>query len=151
MATNPDFRDLFAALNAAGVRFLLVGGYAVAHHAEPRYTKDLDLWVEPSPENAGRVLTALREFRAPIGDLTAADLCNPDIVFHMGIPPNRIDLLSGIDGVEFAPAWASRVESTYAGEAVPVIGREDLIRNKRAAGRPQDLLDAELLERMRPA
>ena len=123
MATNRDFKDLFAALNAAGAKFLLVGGYTVAHHAEPRYTKDLDLWVEPGAENAARVLEALAAFRAPIGDLTLADLCNPEVVFHMGVPPNRIDLLTGIDGVAFDEAWASRVESVYAGEAVPVISR----------------------------
>jgi len=144
---NPDFRDLFAALNAAGARYLLVGGYALAVHAVPRFTKDLDVWVEPSSENATRVMTALRSFGAPIQALRPGDLARPGIVVQMGLPPNRIDIVTGIDGVEFDQAWAERVSTTYGDQDVSAIGRTHLIANKRATGRPQDALDADLLER----
>lgn len=147
MAVNPDFRDLFAALNAAGARYLLVGGYAVAFHAEPRFTKDLDVWTEPSPANAPRVREALHAFGAPLQDLTIGDLERPDLIFQIGVPPNRIDIVTGIDGVHFDEAWPGRAETTYGDQAIPVIGRSALIRNKRASGRPQDLLDLEILER----
>lgn len=146
MPVNPDFRDLFAALNAAEARYLLVGGYAVAFHAQPRFTKDLDVWTEPTPDNAARVLAALRAFGAPTGALTVQDLARPGIVFQMGVPPNRIDVVTAIDGVSFAEAWPRRSSTTYGEQPVPVIGKADLVRNKRASGRPQDLLDVASLE-----
>jgi hypothetical protein len=143
---NRDFRDLFAALNAANARYLLVGGYAVAFHAQPRFTKDLDIWTDPEGENATRVLEALRAFGAPLGDLSTSDLARPGTVFQIGVPPNRIDIVTGVDGVTFADAWPERAETTYGDQALPVIGRRHLIQNKRAAGRPQDLLDVASLE-----
>lgn len=146
MPLNRDFRDLFAALNAAGARYLLVGGYAVAFHAEPRFTKDLDVWTEPSPGNASCVLDALRRFGAPLQDLTVVDLERPGTVFQIGIPPNRIDIVTAIDGVDFSEAWPERAETTYGDQPVPVIGKRQLVKNKRAAGRPQDLLDLKVLE-----
>lgn len=146
MPVNPDFRDLFAALNAAEARYLLVGGYAVAFHAEPRFTKDLDVWTEPEPENAARAYESLRRFGAPLGTLSAADLANPGTVFQIGVPPNRIDIITTIDGVTFPEAWPQRITTTYGDQAVLVIGRGHLIQNKRASGRPQDLLDLEILE-----
>ncbi len=148
MPANPDFRDLFAELNAAGGEYLLVGGYALAIHAAPRFTADLDVWIRRTPENALRVHGALARFGAPLGDLTAGDLATPKIVFQMGVRPNRIDVLTSIDGVQFEEAWPDRVEATFGGERVPVIGRAHLILNKRAAGRPQDLLDVDTLERL---
>ncbi len=147
MTVNPDFRDLFAALNAAGARYLLVGGYAVAFHAEPRFTKDLDVWAEPSPANAPHVYEALRVFGAPLQGLTEGDLERAGLIFQIGVPPNRIDILTSIDGVEFVQAWSGRSETTYGDQPVHVIGRAELIQNKRASGRPQDLLDLEILER----
>ena len=144
---NEDFRDLFAAFNAAAAEYLLVGGYAVAFHAEPRFTKDLDVWTNPTPGNAERVLAGLRTFGAPLQDLTAADLASPSLVFQIGVPPNRIDIVTSIDGVLFTDAWPARVVTAYGDQALPVIGREHLILNKRASGRPQDLLDLELLLR----
>jgi hypothetical protein len=147
MPVNPDFRDLFAALNGAGAEYLLVGGYALAIHAAPRFTKDLDVWVNPTRENAPRVLTALKVFGAPLGELTETDLMTPGIVFQMGLPPNRIDLLTSIDGVEFSEAWPSRISTEYGGQPLPVIGRMHLVANKRASGRPQDLVDADAIER----
>lgn len=147
MPVNPDFRDLFAVLNAAGARYLLVGGYAVAFHAQPRFTKDLDIWTEPEAANAVRVYEALRQFGAPLQDLATADLERAGTIFQIGVPPNRIDIVTSIDGVGFPEAWQDRVETTYGSEVVRVIGRGHLIQNKRATGRPQDLLDLEILER----
>jgi hypothetical protein len=147
---NPDFRDLFAALNGAGARYLVVGGYAVAFHAEPRYTKDLDVWVEPSADNAVRVFAALNEFGAPLGDLSAEDLARPGLIFQIGVPPNRIDIITSIDGVGFTEAWEGRARMNYGGWPIAVIGREALLKNKRATGRPQDLIDVLLIERHSP-
>lgn len=147
MAINPDFRDLFAALNAAGARYLLVGGYALAVHAVPRYTKDLDVWVAATPENAPLVHKALREFGAPLENVTEADLAAPGLVFQIGVAPNRIDIVTTIDGVDFLDAWPSKMTTTYGDQTIAVIGRTHLIANKRATGRPQDRVDADMLER----
>jgi hypothetical protein len=146
MPVNPDFRDLFRALNGEGAEYLLVGGYALAVHAAPRFTKDLDVWVNATRENAPRVLAALRAFGAPLGGLGEDDLVSPGIVFQMGLPPNRIDLLTSIDGVAFKDAWPSRLVTEYGGEPLPVIGKAQLIANKRASARPQDLVDVQTLE-----
>ncbi len=146
MPVNPDFRDLFAALNGAEARYLLVGGYAVAFHAQPRFTKDLDIWTDPDPSNAARAYEALRRFGAPLQDLTRSDLARAGTVFQIGVPPNRIDVVTAIDGVAFPEAWPDRVETTYGDQTVLVIGRRQLVQNKRAAGRPQDLLDLEMLD-----
>ncbi len=150
MRPNPDFSDLFAALNAEGAEYLLVGGYALAVHAAPRYTRDLDVWVNPTAENASRVHRALERFGAPLGPLAEGDLARPGLVFQIGIAPNRIDVLTSVDGVAFGEAWPERAATRYGGEAVPVISRRHLAANKRASGRPQDLADLELLERLEP-
>lgn len=147
MPVNLDFRDLFAELNAAEARYLLVGAYAVAFHAEPRFTKDLDVWVEPTTPNARRVFDALRRFGAPLRDVSEDDLARPERILQIGIPPNRIDLVTSIDGVDFEKAWQARVETPYGDQKIMVISRHHLIDNKRACGRPQDLLDLKLLER----
>jgi hypothetical protein len=147
VSINSDFRDLFAALNAASVRCLLVGGYALAVHAAPRFTKDIVVWIEPTPANAARAMAALRAFGAPVDALSEADLARPGIVFQMGVPPNRIDLMTSIDGVAFDEAWSSRVSTSYGDQTIAVIGRAQLIANKRATGRAQDALDADLLQR----
>lgn len=146
MAINLDFRDLFAALNGAGARYLLVGGYALAVHAVPRFTKDLDVWIDATPENAPLVIRALHAFGAATESLTEADLARPGVVFQIGLAPNRIDIITDIDGVRFADAWSEQVLTMYGDQSISVIGRAHLIANKRAAGRRQDLLDAELLE-----
>ena len=149
MSVNPDFRDLFAALNAAHAEFLIIGGYALAVHGAPRFTKDLDVWVKANPDNAQKVWNALDAFGAPFLDLTLQDLATPGIVFQMGLPPNRIDIITAIDGVAFHEAWEHRVPSAYGDQPVMVIGMDDLIRNKEATGRPQDRLDAQTLRRSR--
>jgi hypothetical protein len=146
VAVNEDFRDLFAALNAAGARYLIVGGHALAFHATPRFTKDLDVWVEPTVSNARCVLAALEDFGAPLSGLSLEDLVSPGVVFQMGVPPNRIDVLTEIEGVSFEEAWVDRAAGAYGDQPIAVIGIEQLIRNKRTVGRPQDLVDADLLE-----
>ena len=150
MSVNPDFRDLFVALNAAQAEFLIIGGYALAVHGAPRFTKDLDVWVKANPDNAKKVWNALDEFGAPFLDLTLQDLSTPGIVFQMGLPPNRIDIITVIDGVDFPEAWEHRVPSVYGDQPVMVIGIDELIRNKEATGRPQDRLDAQTLRQSRP-
>jgi hypothetical protein len=147
MAANPDFRDLFSALSTAGAEFLVVGGHAVMFHTVPRFTKDIDVWVRPTQENARRVYDALRAFGAPMSDLTVADLATVGTIFQIGLAPNRIDVLTSIESVEFEGAWQRRVSTTYGGVPIHVLSIEDLLTNKRAVGRPQDLLDVALLER----
>lgn len=142
---NPDFRDLLSSFIDLEVRFLLVGGYAVAFHGHPRATKDLDIWIDASPENAPRALRALAESGAPVDDLTITDLTTPSTVFQIGIPPRRIDVVCGISGGHFASAWGRREVLDLDGLQVPVISLEDLIANKRASGRLQDLADVEAL------
>jgi len=143
---NPDFAEMLRALSAAGAEYLLVGAYAMAAHGVPRATGDIDVWVRPSRDNAQRVLLALRHFGAPLFDLTAADLTRRGTVFQLGVPPRRIDILTSIDGVTFATAWPRRIVTHVGDVEVAVIGREDLVCNKRAAKRPKDLVDVQLLE-----
>lgn len=142
---NRDFRDLLKLFNDHGVEYLLVGGYAVIYYAEPRFTKDLDLWVNPTPDNAGRVWDALRQFGAPLQDLTVDDLGTPDVVYQIGLAPNRVDLMTSVTGLSFPEAWAGRIGARYADLEIHVVGREQLIRNKKALGRAQDYLDLENL------
>lgn len=148
MQTNSDFRDLFAALNAAEADYLVVGALAVAAHGHVRATKDLDIWVRPAAGNAERVYSALASFGAPLGDLTADDLASADLIFQIGVAPVRVDIITSIDGVSFDDAWPARVSSEYADQAVHVISRVHLIQNKKASGRLQDLADVEALERV---
>ncbi len=146
---NHDFRDFLAALLSEDVRFLVVGAYALAVHGVPRATGDIDVWLEPEPENAERAWRALQTFGAPVAalGLSQADLRKPDRVIQVGLPPRRIDLLTGISGVGFAAAWETRVVHEVDGLPLPFLDREALLQNKRATGRAKDLLDAETLER----
>jgi hypothetical protein len=143
---NPDFRDLLSAFIDANVEFLVVGGYAMAVHRLPRATKDLDLWVRPSADNARRVLHALEAFGAPRQGLTEEDLRTEGTIYQVGVPPNRVDVITLVDGVRFEDAWRDRASVEIERLRIPVIGRAHLILNKRAVGRPQDLVDADLLE-----
>jgi hypothetical protein len=138
---NPDFRDMLSALSAEGADYLLVGAYAMAAHGRPRATGDIDILVRPSTENATRVIRALKRFGAPLLDLTEADLATPGIVFQIGVQPRRIDIMTEVDGVDFEEAWTTRVTREVDGLRIPVIGRETLLRSKRAAGRPKDQAD----------
>jgi len=143
---NPDFRDLLHEFNAHDVEFLVVGAHALAAHGHVRATKDLDVWVKPSRDNAERVYAALIAFGAPLTDLSADDLATAGTIFQIGVAPIRIDVITAIDGVEFEAAWTDRIVTQFAGEAVAVLSREHLIQNKKASGRGQDLLDVKWLE-----
>jgi hypothetical protein len=144
---NEDFRDLLAALIAAGARFLVVGAHALAVHGVPRATGDLDVWIAADAENAERVHRGLVAFGAPVAAMgvTSEDLQRPDQVIQIGLPPRRIDILTAITGVEFGEAWPERVTQEVEGMAVPFIGRAALVKNKRATGRAKDVADLEAL------
>lgn len=142
---HPDFLDMLSALHASGSEYLIVGAHALAAHGRPRATGDLDIWVRPTSGNASKVYQALEAFGAPLEALTRDDLATPDVVFQIGLPPVRIDIMTSISGVTFEDAWANRVTVSLDTLSVPVIGRSDLIRNKRTSGRPRDLADVEEL------
>lgn len=146
MKWNQDYFDMFAALNAVNVRYLIVGAYAVGFHAEPRTTKAIALWVEAAAENAQRLYKALAEFGAPLEHATVEDFSNTEMVFQIGVPPNRIDIIMSLEGIAFEEAWQARVETSYDGQKVFMIGREELIAVKKIAGRPQDVEDVKALE-----
>ena len=146
MFLQPDWIDLLREFNAAEVRYLVIGAAAMAVYGEIRGTDDFDVWVEPSEDNAKRVLRALARFGAPVEELTLAELQGDDLIFQIGVKPLRIDILTGIDGVRFDDAWPNRFVTQDGPLPFPVISREDLIRNKRAAGRPKDLADLATLE-----
>jgi hypothetical protein len=143
---NRDFVEMLAALSDAAADFLVVGAHALAAHGIPRATGDLDIWIRPTPDNADRVWAALERFGAPLDELSPDDLSSPDIVFQIGVSPNRIDLLTSITAVTFEEAWRNRIQVRVADQDVPTIGREDFIRNKRAVGRPRDLADVADIE-----
>ena len=145
---NSDYADMAKALLDAGVEFMLVGGYAVSVHGYPRTTFDIDFWVRPSPGNARKVMRALQAFGAPLREISEADFDHPDMVVQIGVSPRRIDLLTRIDGVEWEEAAPHAVTKDIDGLPVPVVGLGDLIRNKRASGRPKDAADAAALEKI---
>ncbi len=146
MSISKDFEELFEWLLSERVDFVVVGAHAVAVHAKPRYTKDIDVLVRPSPDNAERVLRALEGFGFGGLGLTAEDFTTEGRVIQLGMPPNRVDILTSISGVSFEEAWQGRVLAPYGHHTVPFLGRAELVKNKRAAGRPQDALDVQWLE-----
>ena len=143
---NQDFVDLLRAFIDRNVRFLIVGAYALAAHGRPRATGDLDVWVEPTLENAARVMLALADFGAPLDQVTTEDFSQPGIVFQMGLPPRRIDVLTELTGLAFAEAWPTRLRAPFGPIAVDFLGRQAFIANKRATGRARDLGDIESLD-----
>lgn len=145
MPLPADWRAFIKSLNSNGVEYVIVGAVALAHHGFPRYTGDLDILIRNSPENAKRLESALAAFGLAALGLQAADFSESYRVIQLGVPPNRIDLLTSITGVPFDEAWASRVHADVEGIPVNFIGREALIRNKRLTGRAQDKADLEAL------
>ena len=143
MAENPHYKELLQLLNDFEVEYLIVGGFAVMKYSEPRYTKDLDVWVHNSRQNSLRVVEALKKFGAPVDHdkVTAETLTDKQVVYQIGIAPVRIDILTGITGVLFSEAWRKRVAGTFFGIPVHFISLEDLIANKQAVGRESDLRD----------
>lgn len=142
---NQDFLDLLRAFIDREVRFLIVGAYALGVHGRPRATGDLDVWVDPTPDNAARIMDALEAFGAPLQEVAAADFSRPGVVFQMGLPPLRIDVLTELSGLTFAEAWSDRLSAAFGPLTVDVIGRDAFIKNKRATGRARDLADIEAL------
>ena len=145
MFVNSDFSDLLRIFNEHNVRYMVVGGYAVVQYAEPRFTKDLDLLIATNEENSEAVYNALREFGAPLSGLTPKDFAEDGFFFQMGVPPVRVDVIMGIPGVNFEECWSRHIEVDFDDLKVIFISKQDLIVSKRAAGRPQDLIDADLL------
>ena len=147
MLTSPDFREMLSLLEKHKVRYLVVGGYAVMKYTEPRFTKDLDLWISTDEENAKAVFAAMKEFGAPLKDLTPADFTREGYFYQMGNPPFRLDVMMSIPGLTFEAAWANREEVQVEGLVIPFISKTDLIRAKEAGGRDQDLIDAKKLRK----
>ena len=145
MKLTKDLREFIELLNARGVEYVLIGGHAVAYHGYPRYTGDIDFFVRGTEANAQRVLEVLEAFGFGGDDLDVSDLTTPGRIIQLGRPPQRIDLVNQIDGVEFEQVWTTRVLAHIDGIPVPVIGRDALLQNKRAAGRAKDLADVESL------
>lgn len=143
MAESPHYKELLHIFNERGVEYLVVGGYAVMKYTEPRYTKDLDVWVRNSPNNAQQVFEALARFGAPVlrDGITPETFRKDEIVYQIGVAPIRIDISTHIDGVQFATAWRKRVRGTVFGVSVNFISLRDLIRNKKSMGRRLDLED----------
>jgi hypothetical protein len=148
---HQDFKELLSAFNAGQVRYLIVGGYAVSFHAQPRATKELDILIGAHSENSKAVFAALAKFGAPIEGLSAKDFAEPDNFFRMGTPPVMVGIMPKISGVEFEEAWRRRVDVRIDDDlSVPFISREDLLLAKLSAGRAQDLIDVDALRESNP-
>lgn len=145
MDISYDYRDLFKVLNRYKVRYLVIGAYAVVFYTEPRFTKDLDIWVEPSEQNAKQLYRALTKFGAPLKGIALEDFTNEKMIYQIGIAPVRIDIMMGSSGLRFDRAWKNRKKSQYAGISINILGFKELIYSKRKTGRGQDLLDIKKL------
>ena len=147
---NSDYKDMLQALLDHGVKFLLVGAYAMGVHGYPRATGDIDIWVEPSSENSARVYRSMAAFGAPLHEIDEATFATPGVVFQIGIAPRRIDIITTISGIRFDEAYQQRQVVEIEGLSIPILSLGDLIRNKRATGRDKDRLDADQLEKQGP-
>jgi len=147
MKINSDYRDLLRSLNAAGVRYLIVGGYAVMIYTEPSFTKDLDIWIDPSIGNAQKLLLALAEFGAPLRGIHAADFTEPEVFYQIGIDPVRVDIMTSLSGLEFTAAWERRLAVDFDGERASVLSRDDLIVSKKITDRIRDRKHARALRK----
>lgn len=144
---NSDFKDLLRNLVECGAEFMIIGGYAVIRYTEPRYTKDLDLLISPTSENANKIYGALKKFGAPLFDLTPSDLTVDGNFFQIGLPPNRVDIIVAVPGVNFDEAFKRAERIIIDNLSIPIMSLDDLVQAKLAAGRPQDLVDAGALTR----
>lgn len=144
---NSDYKDMLQVLLDHGVKFLLVGAYAMGAHGYPRATGDIDIWIEPSEENSERVYGSMVAFGAPLHDIDETTFAKPGIVFQIGVAPRRIDIITAISGVGFNDAYQQRQIVDIEGLSIPILSLVDLIRNKRATGRDKDRLDADQLEK----
>ncbi|MCP5538202.1 MAG: hypothetical protein H7A51_18465 [Akkermansiaceae bacterium] len=144
---NSDFKELLQSLQKFEVRYLIAGGYAVIHHAQPRYTKDIDIWLEPTQENASLLMRVFLDFGIPLIGVTQDDFAQPRTQFSIGVKPCQIVFLTTIPGLDFAPCWEKKVVCQQNGFDIHYLGKEDLIKAKQTAGRPQDLADIDELKR----
>ena len=142
---NEDYREMLQILLKNKATFLVVGAYAMGACGYPRATGDIDIWVENSPDNSGKVYKSLSEFGAPLAELNQGSFCEKGIIFQIGIAPRRIDVLTYIDGVEFPQAYENRQEVEIEGLKIPFLSKTDIIRNKEASGRDKDKIDAKYL------
>lgn len=149
MELSRDLIEPLSAFSEEKARFLVVGGFAFAQHAEPRDTKDIDLWIERTPDNVARVWRALVRFGAPLRTVTPDDFLDPRTMYQIGVAPHRANILTSVDGVNFETSWKRRVRVVLSGVTVYVLSKRDLLRSKRAAGRPQDLVDIRNLTKRR--
>lgn len=147
MVLDENFKEFIRLLNANGVKYLVVGGFAVAYHGYPRYTKDIDFWVWAESENASRLLKALQDFGFGALGLQQEDLSDPENVIQLGYEPHRIDLIIQLEGLDFGTCFAQRQEATFEGIPIHFIGYDDLLKNKRSTGRLKDKVDVQTLER----
>ena len=147
MLLPSDYKDLLKLLNKHRVRYLIVGAYAVIYYTEPRYSKDIDIWIEPEKENAKKVFAALKEFGAPLQGISAEDFTKKTHVYQIGVAPVRVDIIMGVGGLEFTTAWKYKVKAGLENIKVNIIGEEQLIQTKEKASRPSDLLDIEALKK----
>ena len=145
MPIPSDYKELLSILNRHRVKYLIVGAYAVIHYTEPRYTKDLDIWVDPGKENAKKVYAALKEFGAPLKGITALDFTKKDLVYQVGVEPVRVDIIMGLPGLQFKKVWKQRTIAKLEGVRASVIGLNDLIKSKTRTKRPIDVIDTENL------
>ena len=144
-----DYLELLLCLNDNKVKYLVIGGYAVIQYSEPRYTKDIDIWVEASVVNAKKLLKALKHFGAPIANLSVEELAMPGLVYVFGIPPVRVDILNRVSGGKFEVAWKAKNVITLEGTKINFASKVDLIKMKKSAGRPQDLADIASLKKQK--
>lgn len=147
---SPDFKDILRLFEKHEVEYLIVGGYAVIRYTQPRYTKDMDLWIRPSPENAEKVAAAFRDFGIPLIEVSEADLAQEGLQLMVGMPPNAIDFLTSIEGISFDAAWAKRRIFEASFGHLYYLSPSDLVASKRAAARLQDLADVEEILRIHP-
>lgn len=149
MSVNKDYEEFFECLNLHEVKYLIVGAYAVAYYTRPRFTKDIDILIETSVENAKKTLAAFNNFSFGDIGVSLEDLCDPNTIIQLGIAPNRIDIMCSIEGVEFDDIWQNRVKGKYGNQNIFFISLDDLRKTKRAVGREQDKLDLKYLEKLK--
>lgn len=147
MPLNPDFENFIHCLNTADAKYLIVGAYAVMIYTFPRYTKDIDFLIETTSDNAEKVYEALKAFGAPLNDISVEDLKKPEMVLQIGVEPNRIDIITSIEGAHFEELWKNKTEKMYGTEKIYIPALEDLVQIKKVAGRPSDLKDIETLSK----
>lgn len=147
MKTEKDYEEFLESLNRHNVKYCIIGSYALAFYAKPRYTKDIDILIESSLENAEKILNALADFGFGSLDLSVDDFTQEGVIIQLGYEPVRIDILTSIEGIDFAEVWRHRVEGPYGNQTVNFIDRGNLIKSKKLSGRTQDKADIELLQK----